>query len=75
MCHVVDGIDVLVDVDSVLVSAIAKGVALVKSLDGIFAARTVGGMALEGIQHVVLIVLEAADDGLKHLHRSRHGCG
>ena len=75
MRHVVDGVDVLVDVDGVLVSAIAEGVVLVKSLDGVFASGAVGGMALEGVHHVVLVVLETAHDGLKHLDRSRHSCG
>lgn len=75
MCHVVDGVDVLVDVDGILVSTIAEGIVLIKGLDGIFAARAVGGMALEGVHHVILVVLEAAHDGLEHLDRSRHGCG
>lgn len=75
MRHVIDGVDVLVDIDSVLVSAIAEGVVLVKGLDGVFASRAVGSMALEGVHHVVLVVLKTAHDGLKHLDRSRHGCG
>lgn len=53
--HVVHAVDVLVHIDGVLVSAIAEGGALVEGLDGIDAARAVGGMALEVVHHELLV--------------------
>ena len=70
--HVVHAVDVLVHIDGVLVSAIAEGGAFVEGLDGIDAARAVGGMALEVGHHVLLVGFQAAHDRLDKFNSRRH---
>ena len=70
--HVVHAVDVLVHVDGVLVSAIAEGTALVEGLDGVDAARAVGGMAFEVGHHEFLVGFQAAHDRLDEFNGRRH---
>lgn len=69
---VVQAVDVPVDVDGVLVSAIAEGAAVVVGLDGIDTLVAADGMTLKGVDDVFLVRLEAAHDGLDEVE-SRHG--
>ena len=57
-------VDVLVHIDSVLVPTIAEATTHAEGLEGINTVRAAGGMPLELDDNVFLVGLEAPHDGL-----------